>query len=74
MDEESTRPAFLLLPQGSTMCVSCAAPLFKSPPGSSGDIGTVAVGEQNSLCLFFILNCNRLIEFELLQENTDVCC
>lgn len=56
------------------MCVSCGAPLFKSPPDSSGDIGTVAVGEQNSLCLFFILNCNRLIEFELLQENTDECC
>lgn len=56
------------------MCVRCAAPLFKAPPGSSGDIGTVAVGEQNSLCLFLILNCNRLMEFELLQENTDVCC
>lgn len=36
--------------------VSSAVPLFKSSFGRRGDIGSVAIWEQNSLCLLFILN------------------
>lgn len=43
-----------------TWSVCCTVPLFKSSFGSWRDIGAVAIWEQNSLSLFFILNWQQI--------------
>lgn len=38
------------------LSVHCAVPLLEPSLGRGGDVGAVAVREENSLCLVFVLN------------------